>query len=219
VTLKLVLTPTLDPKGQSGNVIGEIPGTSDEIIAIGGHLDSWDLGQGVFDDGAGMVITLAAAKAIKDAGLKPRRTIRVVFWGAEELGLWGGKAYAVAHASDNIVLAAESDFGADRVWQVSSKVAETGLPLITEISAALAPLGIAPTRNNSAGGGPDVGALGQQGVGILDLEQDGTRYFDIHHTPDDTLDKVDRAQLSQNVAAWIAALWLAASDDRVLRTK
>jgi hypothetical protein len=219
VTLKLVLTPTLDPKGQSGNVIGEIPGTSDEIIAIGGHLDSWDLGQGVFDDGAGMVITLAAAKAIKDAGLKPRRTIRIVFWGAEELGLWGGKAFAVAHASDNIVLAAESDFGADRVWQVSSKVAETGLPLITEISAALAPLGIAPTRNNSAGGGPDVGALGQQGVGILDLEQDGTRYFDIHHTPDDTLDKVDRAQLSQNVAAWIAALWLAASDDRVLRTK
>ena len=141
VTLKLVLTPTFDPKGQSGNVVGEIPGSSDEIIAIGGHLDSWDLGQGVFDDGAGMVITLAAAKAIKDAGLKPRRTIRVVFWGAEEMGLWGGKAYAAAHAGDKIVLAAESDFGADRVWQISSKVADTGLPLIGEIATTPRPAG------------------------------------------------------------------------------
>ena len=219
VTVKLVLTPTLDPKGQSANVVGEIPGTSDEFVVIGGHLDSWDQGQGVFDDGAGLAITLAAAKAIKDAGLKPRRTIRVVFWGAEEMGLWGGKAYAAAHAGDNIQLAAESDFGADRVWQISSKVADTGLPLIGEIATTLAPLGIAPSRNNGAGGGPDVIALGQQSVGILDLEQDGTRYFDLHHTPDDTLDKVDKAQLTQNVAAWTAAVWLAASDDRVLRTK
>jgi hypothetical protein len=219
VTVKLVLTPTFDPKGQSANVVGEIPGTSDEFVVIGGHLDSWDQGQGVFDDGAGLAITLAAAKAIKDAGLKPRRTIRVVFWGAEEMGLWGGKAYAAAHAGDNIQLAAESDFGADRVWQISSKVADTGLPLIGEIATTLAPLGIAPSRNNGAGGGPDVIALGQQGVGILDLEQDGTRYFDLHHTPDDTLDKVDKAQLTQNVAAWTAAVWLAASDDRVLRTK
>ena len=219
VTVKLVLTPTLDPKGQSANVVGEIPGTSDEFVVIGGHLDSWDQGQGVFDDGAGMAITLAAAKAIKDAGLKPRRTIRVVFWGAEEMGLWGGKAYAAAHAGDNIQLAAESDFGADMIWQMSSKVAETGLPLVREIATTLAPLGVAPSRNNAAGGGPDVGALGTQGVGILDLEQDGTRYFDIHHTPDDTLDKVRRNELSQNVAAWAAAVWLAASDDRVLRTK
>jgi hypothetical protein len=135
------------------------------------------------------------------------------------MGLWGGRAYAAAHANDRIVMAAESDFGADRVWQMSSKVAETGLPLISEIAATLAPLGVAASRNNMAGGGPDVGALGQQGVGILDLEQDGTRYFDLHHTPDDTIDKVDKLQLAQNVAAWSAAVWLAASDDRVLRTK
>ena len=137
-------------------------------------------------------------------------------------GLYRGyltKAYAAAHAGDNIQLAAESDFGADMIWQMSSKVAETGLPLIAEIATTLAPLGVAPSRNNGAGGGPDVGALGTQGVGILDLEQDGMRYFDIHHTPDDTLDKVRRNELSQNVAAWAAAVWLAASDDRVLRTK
>jgi len=219
VTLKLVSTPRTEP-GTSGNVSGEIPGTvPGEVIVIGGHLDSWDIGNGVIDDGAGVAITLAAAKAIKDAGLKPRRTIRVVFWGAEELGLIGAAAYAKAHEAENIVLAAESDAGADRIYRVSSKVAEAGLPLIAEINRTLAPLGIAPTRDNSAGGGPDVGALGRQGVGILDLEQDMSRYFDLHHTPDDTIDKVDRAQLDQNVAAWAAAVWLAASDDRPLQTK
>ena len=220
VSVKLVSTPSLDPNGQSANVSGDIPGSvPGEVIIIGGHLDSWDIGQGVIDDGAGVAITLAAAKAIKDAGLKPRRTIRVVFWGAEELGLIGGRAYAEAHKSENIVLAAESDFGADRVWRLSSKVNAAGLPLVAEMQRVLAPLGIAPTRDNAAGGGPDVGALGALGAGILDLEQDGTRYFDLHHTPDDTLDKVDRAQLNQNVAAWAAAIWLAASDDRPLRTK
>ncbi|NJC09581.1 M20/M25/M40 family metallo-hydrolase [Polymorphobacter fuscus] len=223
VSVKLVSTPMTRPGG-SANVSGEIPGrVPGEIVVIGGHLDSWDIGQGVIDDGAGMAITLAAAKAIKDfgkdAGVQPRRTIRVVFWGAEELGLIGGRAYAEAHKGENIVLAGESDFGADRVWRVSSKVAEAGLPLVAEIGRVLAPLGVAPTRDNGAGGGPDVGALGALGAGIIDLEQDGTRYFDLHHTPDDTLDKVDRAQLDQNVAAWAAATWLAASDDRPLRTK
>jgi hypothetical protein len=105
------------------------------------------------------------------------------------------------------------------VFRLSSNVAEAGLPLVAEINRVLAPLGVAPTRNNSAGGGPDVGALRALGAGILDLEQDASHYFDIHHTPDDTLDKVDRAQLDQNVAAWAAAVWLAASDDRPLRTK
>ena len=219
VMLKLVSTPRTEP-GVSANVSGEIPGSvPGEIIVIGGHLDSWDIGQGVIDDGAGIAITLAAAKAIKAAGLKPRRTIRVVFWGAEELGLLGAAVYAQAHTHENIVLAAESDSGADRIYRISSKVAEAGLPLVAEINRALAPLGIAPTRDNGAGGGPDVGALGTAGAGILELEQDMSRYFDLHHTPDDTLDKVDRAQLDQNVAAWAAAIWLAARDDRPLRTR
>ncbi|MFZ4689993.1 MAG: M20/M25/M40 family metallo-hydrolase [Polymorphobacter sp.] len=219
VSVRLVSTPRTDPNGQSANVSGEIAGSGDEIIVIGGHLDSWDIGQGVIDDGAGMAITLAAAKAVKAAGVKPRRTIRVVFWGAEEVGIIGGRAYAEAHKADKIVLAGESDFGADRVYRLSTKVAETGLPLVAEMQRVLAPLGIAPTRDNAAGGGADVAPLGALGAGILDLEQDGTRYFDLHHTPDDTLDKVDRAQLDQNVAAWAAAVWLAASDDRALRTK
>lgn len=219
VQVHLVSTPTSQP-GQSANISGEIPGSvPGEIVVLGGHLDSWDIGQGVFDDGAGVAITLAAAATIKASGQQPRRTVRVVLWGSEEIGVVGGRAYGEAHKQENIVLAGESDFGADRVWRVESRVAATGLPLFSEIAAALAPLGVQPQPGNDSGGGADVGPLAALGSGVLELAQDGTRYFDYHHTPDDTLDKVDRAQLDQNVAAWTTAIWLAASDDRPLRTK
>lgn len=223
VQMQLIATPTSRP-GQSANVTAEIPGTvPGEVVVLGGHLDSWDLGQGVFDDGAGVAISLATAAAIKahvdKTGQRPRRTIRVVLWGAEEFGLIGGRAYAAAHKDEAIVLAGESDAGADRIYQIDSKVADAGLPLFGEIAAVLAPLGIDAASTNKAGGGPDVGPLAATGVGVLDLGQDMTRYFDVHHTPDDTLDKVDRKQLDQNVAAWTAAIWLAATDDRPLRTK
>ncbi|WP_026090728.1 M28 family peptidase [Sandarakinorhabdus sp. AAP62] len=223
VTVQLISTPVSKP-GQSANVSAEIPGTvPGEIVVLGGHLDSWDLGHGVFDDGAGVAITMAAAAAIKShvdrTGQAPRRTIRIVLWGAEEFGVIGGRAYAAAHAAENIVLAGESDAGADRIYNVGSRVAETGLPLFGEIGALLAPLGVQPDSSNKSGGGADVGPLAALGAGVLDLGQDMTRYFDVHHTPDDTLDKVDRKQLDQNVAAWTAAIWLAATDDRPLRTK
>ena len=223
VQMQLVSTPASRP-GQSANLSAEIPGTvPGEVVVLGGHLDSWDLGQGVFDDGAGVAITLAAAAAIKDhvdrTGQRPRRTIRVVLWGAEEFGLIGGRAYALAHKQEGIVLAGESDTGADRIFKLDSKVAGAGMPLIAEMAAVLAPLGIDSRPTNMAGGGPDVGPLAAEGVGIIDLGQDMTRYFDIHHTADDTLEKVDRAQLDQNVAAWTAAIWLAATDDRPLRIK
>ena len=223
VQMQLVSTPTSRP-GQSANVTAEIPGTvPGEVVVLGGHLDSWDLGQGVFDDGAGVAISLATAGAIKAhvdrSGQRPRRTIRVVLWGAEEFGLIGGRAYAAAHKDEGIVLAGESDAGADRIYQIDSKVADAGLPLLGEIAGVLAPLGIDRAATNASGGGPDVGPLAATGVGVLDLGQDMTRYFDVHHTLDDTLDKVDRKQLDQNVAAWTAAIWLAATDDRPLRTK
>jgi len=219
VQVHLVSTPTSQP-GQSANISGEIPGSvANEIVVLGGHLDSWDIGQGVFDDGAGVAITLAAAATIKASGQQPRRTVRVVLWGSEEIGVVGGRAYGEAHAGETIVLAGESDAGADRIFVVDSRVAEAGLPLFAEIGAVLAPLGIDRATTNKAGGGADVGPLAARGTGIIDLGQDMTRYFDVHHTPDDTLDKVDRAQLDQNVAAWVTAIWLAASDDRPLRTK
>ena len=194
-----------------GNVIGEIPGRTDEIIVIGGHLDSWDLGTGAIDDGAGIAITLAAAKLIDEMKGKPGRTIRVVMWGAEEVGLFGAKAYAEAHKDEiaRHALAAESDFGAGRIWSMQTRFGEASAPKAKLFADALRGLGVGP-GDNAASGGPDVSPLKDAGVPVIDLNQDGTDYFDLHHTPDDTLDKVDREALAQNVAAWAAMLYLAA---------
>lgn len=215
VRMKLVLTPAFKGEAQSGNVIGEITGRSAprEIVLIGGHLDSWDLGTGAVDDGAGVVIAMAAAQHIKAlAASPPRRTIRVVLFGAEEIGGMGGDDYGKRHASEKHVLAMESDFGADRIWKITSRVAESGIPTVRAMQRVLAPLGINPTTDNSIGGGSDLAPLGPTAP-MLTLHQDGTHYFDLHHTADDTLDKVDPAQLEQNVAAYAVTAWLAADSD------
>jgi len=212
VKMKLVLTPRQIGTTQSGNVIAEVPGSDPQAgtILVGGHLDSWDLGTGAIDDGAGVAITAAAAKLIMDAG-QPKRTIRVVWFGAEEVGLFGGIAYAKAHGAADHVLAMESDFGADRIWQVDFKLPQGTDDLKTRIANALAPLGIGRS-NDVAGGGPDVGPTVALGVNAIDLQQDGTDYFDLHHTPDDTLDKIDPKKLQQNVAAWATVLSIVAND-------
>ena len=195
---------------ESGNVIGEIPGKTDEIILIGGHLDSWDLGTGAVDDGAGIAITTAAAKLIDELPGRPTRTIRVIMWGSEEVGLLGARAYAAAHAGelDRHILASESDFGAGKVWRFRTRFGEDALPKAAVYQKALRRLGIGPGDNNS-NGGPDVIPLVQAGVPAFRLTQDGTDYFDLHHTMDDTLDKVDPDALRQNVAAWAAAVYIA----------
>ena len=206
VTMKLILTPRNIGPRQSGNVMAEVPGRDPAagIVLVGCHLDSWDLGTGAIDDAAGCGIVAAAAKRVMDAG-KPLRTIRVVWFGAEEVGLLGGKAYRDAHLKEKHALLAESDFGADRVYRFDSHVNPSALPVIDTLAAALAPIGIA-RGNNQARAGSDIGPLAATGVPVIALSQDGTRYFDLHHTPDDTLDKVDRSQLSQNVAAWTAMI-------------
>ncbi len=198
----------------SGNVIGEIPGKSEELIVVGGHLDSWDLGTGAIDDGAGVAITVAAAKLVGDLKGKPARTIRVVMWGAEETGLWGAKAYAKAHEKElaQHVLAAESDFGAGRIWKFQTRFGETMLAKAKPFQQLLHPLGIG-AGDNQAFGGPDVSPLSAAGVPVIDLYQDGLDYFDLHHTPDDTLDKVDPKAVQQNVAAWAATIYLASEMD------
>ena len=204
VSVHLTLTPRFTGTAQSGSVVGDLPGSGapNEYVVIGGHLDSWDLGTGAIDDGAGVAITLAAAKAIKDAGLKPRRTIRVVFWGSEEVGGEGGKAFADAHKADRVQLAAESDFGADRVYRFATSISAAAAPLTVEMTRVLAPLGVDFDTTATAHGGADAGPVGANGAALIDLAQDGSRYFDLHHTADDTLDKVDAAQMTQNVAAW-----------------
>lgn len=196
------------PGAPGGNVVGEIKGRTDEIIVIGGHLDSWDLGTGAVDDGAGVAITAAAAKLVGDLKGRPRRTIRVVFWGAEEVGLLGARAYAQTHQPEiaRHVLAAESDFGAGRVWRLSTRFADPAAA--APFRAALAPLGVTPGRNGEASA-PDIIPLVAAGVPALSLDQDGSDYFDLHHTADDTLDKVSVTDLRQNVAAWAAMLYVA----------
>jgi carboxypeptidase Q len=206
VTMHLTLTPRFNGEGPSGNVVAEVPGRDPKapILLVGGHLDSWDLGTGAIDDGTGIAITTAAAKRIMDSG-RPLRTIRVVWFGSEEPGGFGGIAYQKAHSADRYAIAGESDFGTDRVWRFSSQLM-TGQPeAYGALTAALAPLGIVKNDKGEADG-TDVGPTILAGAPWVSLSQDGTRYFDIHHTPDDTLDKVDPEALRQNVAAWTAML-------------
>ncbi len=211
VKVRLTLTPRQIGTTESGNVIAEVPGSDPAagMVVVACHLDSWDLGTGAFDDATGCGIVAAAAKRILDAGT-PRRTIRILWAGAEEVGIFGGAAYFDAHKHENHALAAESDFGADRIWRVDFKLPESAAAVADRVASLLVPLGISRGRER-AGGGADVAALVASGVAGIDLQQDGTRYFDLHHTPDDTLDKVDPAQLRQNVAAWTAMLAVVAN--------
>ncbi len=207
LAVKLLLTPKNLGQQPSGNVIAEVTGTNPSLppIVIACHLDSWDLATGAFDDASGCGIITAAARHVKNQG-QPLRTIRLLWAGAEEVGVWGGKAYGEAYKNTPHALAMESDFGADRVWRVDFKLPESAKSLADSIAAELAPLGIVRGKD-PASGGADVGAIIEaQGLGIIDLQQDGTRYFDLHHTPDDTLDKVDPEQLRQNVTAWTIVL-------------
>ena len=205
VTMHLTLVSSVR-QGESGNVIAEVSGRDPKapVLLVGGHLDSWDMGTGAIDDAAGVAITTAAAKRIMDAG-RPLRTIRVVWFGSEEPGLFGGMFYKDRYGAQPHYAIAESDFGADRVWKVNSKLGKEREGEARALQAALAPLGIVPGKLDGADGS-DVGPLIDSGQPGVELSQDGTRYFDLHHTPDDTLDKIDPAQLRQNVAAWTAML-------------
>ena len=206
VLMHLTLVSEHSEGGHSGNVIAEVPGRDPNapILLVGGHLDSWDLATGAIDDGAGVAIMTAAAKHIMDTG-RPERTIRVVWFGAEEPGGFGGAAYAKAHSKDRYAIAGESDFGADRVWRFSSKLAATDPSAYGQLVASLAPLSILKNDHGDADG-TDIEATVAAGAPWISLNQDGLRYFDYHHTPDDTLDKIDPAQLRQNVAAWTTVL-------------
>src|SRR3954453_2620042 len=206
VVMHLTLVSEKTEGGHSGNVVAEVPGRDPKapILLVGGHLDSWDQGTGAIDDAAGVAITTAAAKHIMDAG-RPLRTIRVVWFGAEEPGGFGGAALAKAHAADRYAIAGESDFGADRIWRFSSQLLKSHPAAYAQLTTALAPLGITKNDKGEADG-TDVDPTIQAGAPWISLNQDGTRYFDIPHTPDDTLDKIDPAQLRQNVAAWTTAL-------------
>lgn len=202
-----------DGEATSNNVIGDFIGSSrpEEIVLIGCHLDSWDLGTGAIDDGAGCGITMAAAQIIGSQHHRPARTIRVVLFANEEMGLIGARAYRDAHQDEvaQHVIGSESDFGAGRIYRFSTRVRPEALAAVDQISQVLAPLGI--TRGNNRGnGGPDMSPMQAAGMPVARLFQDGTDYFDLHHTANDTFDKVDPDAMAQNTAAWVVFTYLAA---------
>ena len=213
VRLRLALDCGWDGEYTSQNVIGEMTGATrpDEVVLIGGHLDSWDLGTGAVDDAAGIGITMSAAVHIAGLPRRPARSIRVVAFANEEQGLHGGNAYAAAHGGDIVrhQLVAESDFGAGRIYGFAIGAPAHAQAAEARIAEALAPLGI--THMPGQGGpGPDVSTIARAGATWAWLGQDGTDYFDLHHTPDDTLDKIDPSALAQNAAAYAVFAWLAA---------
>jgi Zn-dependent M28 family amino/carboxypeptidase len=230
VRIRLFSSASYLADAHSQNVIADIPGREhpEQVVLLGAHLDSWDLGTGAIDDGAGTAIITAAAKLIRDLPRRPpRRTVRVVLFGSEEVaqplppfGAAGGHNYADGHKAElaRHVLAGESDFGTDRVYRLALPRAVQKSEFATTVFRVLQPIGVLPAKEPAGDAGTDVGPAVEAGVPAFVLSQDGSRYFDIHHTADDTLDKIDREQLDQNVAAWAALVWLAADSDVDFRT-
>ncbi len=217
VRIRLALDCGMEGEYVGANVIGEIRGRSkpDEYFLTGGHLDSWDLGTGAIDDASGIGITTAAAHLIAQLPKRPARSIRVVAFANEEAGLHGGKAYAERHRESigNAVLGAESDAGADRIVKLTATVKPEARAAIDRIAAVLAPLGVAYDATAPGRAGSDLSAVHAVGMAGLSLHQDTSRYFEWHHSANDTLDKVDLEQLRQNVAVYAIAMYLAAEAD------
>lgn len=223
ITFHLRMDDQILPDVESANVIGELVGKDkpDELVVIGGHLDSWDVGQGAHDDGAGIVTMLGAAALLHKLGLQPHRTIRVVFWVNEENGVRGAKAYAEAHKDElaKTVLAVEDDTGgfepqgfrADHHDKVAAKRV---VARIAEIASLLQPLHATKVREGE--GGTDIGPMEEAGVPQVGLSVDMHWYFDYHHTEADTLDKVDPQAISDDVAAMAVLAYVVADlPDRV----
>ncbi|HLY52602.1 MAG TPA: M20/M25/M40 family metallo-hydrolase [Steroidobacteraceae bacterium] len=224
VRIRLFSTASYVPNAHSQNVIADIRGSAhpEEVVLLGAHLDSWDQGTGAIDDGTGTAIVAAAAQLIREQPRPPRRTVRVVLFGSEEVAqpaapfsAFGGHSYVDNHKAElpGHVLAGESDFGTDRIYRVALPAGVLRSEFARTLARVLEPIGVLPPREAVRSAGTDVEPAVAAGVPAFELLQDGSHYFDVHHTPDDTLDKVDREQLEQNVAAWAALVWLAADSE------
>ncbi|HEX7252142.1 MAG TPA: M28 family peptidase, partial [Thermoanaerobaculia bacterium] len=213
VRVRLTLTCHDDPDADTANVVGEIPGRERpaEIVLLGAHLDSWDLATGAIDDGAGCGIVIEAARLIGELPRRPRRSVRVVLFANEEHGQAGANGYRQAHDSEIPlhVAALEADSGTDAPTAFSWNAGPTAEPLIREIAAILAPMGAGEAIPRGPGG-TDVAPLRQAGVPVFSIRQDSSRYFDYHHTANDTFDKIAPASLDRMVAAVSAFAYVAA---------
>ena len=213
VRIRLRNTSMWGDSMRSANVVGEIPGAAraGEVVLLGAHLDSWDLGTGAHDDGAGVATITAAARLIGLARPAPARTVRVVLYANEEHGSQGSRGYVRRHGEEiaRHVMGLESDLGAFPVLSVASRVPPDRLPVARAMASLLAPWGVFYV-GNEAGGGSDVGPLGELGVPLFDVHTDAAPYFDLHHTANDTFDKIDPALLRQNIGAFATLAYLAA---------
>jgi carboxypeptidase Q len=221
VAVRLEMDARTFPDVESHNVIGEIVGRelADEVVVIGGHIDSWDVGQGAQDDGAGCVVSMEAARILVDLGIRPRRTVRVVLWTNEENGTAGAEHYRDSLGDDvrRTFAAIESDGGVEDPWgfgvsvwkNEDREVDEDRQARVLDALAQIAPLlaGVGADSLAAGGGGADISPLMERGVPGLALRTPMELYWDIHHTEGDTVDKIDAAALNRNVAAMAVMAW------------
>ncbi|WDE10973.1 M28 family peptidase [Thalassomonas haliotis] len=199
---------------KSANVIGEITGSEkpDEVVVIGAHLDSWDVGTGALDDGLGIGMVLSAGHYIAKLPKRPKRSIRVILFAAEEIGLLGAKDYVKRHKNDmdKHMIGAEWDFGSGRIYRMTPGVGASALNGVRELAAYLAPLGVSLAPENNARAQSDMGLLSDAGMPSVNFSPDGLAYFDYHHTENDTLDKVNAEDLKQTTAVYTLFSYFAA---------
>jgi carboxypeptidase Q len=204
MVVRLAMEARFEPDVESANVIGEIRGREkpDEIVVVSGHLDSWDVGAGATDDGGGCVVSWEALRLMKALNLRPRRTVRVVLWTNEENGGRGGLAYRDQHRAElgKHVLMMESDGGVFRPLGFGFTGSDSARNTVKAIASLLA--GIAADQVSAGGGGADIGPSMQEAhMPGMSLEVDGSKYFLIHHTEADTIDKIDPVEMAKCAAA------------------
>ncbi len=209
IQLHLTLTPQTLPDADSHNVIGEIGGSDKaaEIVIVSGHLDSWDLAQGAIDDGAGLAAALGVADVFQQLGLKPRRTVRIIGWMNEENGVRGGKAYFAANQLQHHFAAIESDIGGGRPLGLIASVSRENESQFAALKPLLRSIGAPLFERHEYAGGTDIGALTASGVPAFEPLLDTRSYFSYHHTPADTLDKVEPENLRRQVALLAMLTW------------
>ena len=204
IVVRLKMDAHFEADATSANVVGELRGREkpEEIVVVSGHLDSWDVGAGATDDGGGCIVTWEALRIMKKLNLRPRRTVRVVLWTNEENGGRGGLAYRDQHRAElaNHVLMMESDGGVFRPLGFGFSGNDTAREKVKAIATLLT--GIAADQVSLGGGGADIGPSIQEAhIPGMSLEVDGSKYFLIHHTPADTIDKIDPIEMAKCAAA------------------
>jgi len=219
VRLRLKMEAHFEPDVESFNVVGEIRGSEkpDEIVLVGCHFDSWDPGTGASDDGVGCIVSWEAARLMKKLNIRPKRTVRVVLFTNEENGMRGANGYRDQHAVEaaNHVLAFESDSGVFAPARLGFTGSEAAQKIVAEIGTLLVPLGLQDV--GPGGGGADIGPISTLGkVPMMAYSGDATKYFTIHHTPADTVDRIDPAEVSKAAAGIAAMIYVVADMSQVL---